>query len=183
MVLSTKDVVKIFGVSQQPRARENRHSAAFCLSQSRVHPNRNETQRGKAVTIRRTSQTLWWRRGIPSRKHVKKGCSHPTFDNLFTRYILAKKKVSGWLGRVQGARQTLQILIWSRFDGENRRRRRRKAVSPLLSNVFWGGCTPFCQIPYVIYGQNIMSAQMLEVSLFGVGPVLRLERYAWSMVK
>ena len=30
--------------------------------------------------------------------------------------------------------------------------------------------------------KNIMSAQMLEVSLLGVGKVLRLERYAWSMV-
>ena len=28
-----------------------------------------------------------------------------------------------------------------------------------------------------------MSAQMLEVSLFGVGTVLRLERNAWSMMK
>ena len=28
-----------------------------------------------------------------------------------------------------------------------------------------------------------MSAQMLEVSLLGVGTVLRLERDAWSMVK
>ena len=30
--------------------------------------------------------------------------------------------------------------------------------------------------------KNIMSAQMLEVSLLGVGKVLRLERYACSMV-
>ena len=29
----------------------------------------------------------------------------------------------------------------------------------------------------------VMSAQMLEVSLSGVGTVLRLEREAWSMVK
>ena len=36
---------------------------------------------------------------------------------------------------------------------------------------------------YVIYGNNAMSAQMLEVSLLGVGTVLRLERNAWSMVK
>ena len=28
-----------------------------------------------------------------------------------------------------------------------------------------------------------MSAQLLEVSLFGVGTVLRLKRDAWSMVK
>ena len=31
--------------------------------------------------------------------------------------------------------------------------------------------------------ENILSAQMLEVSLLGVGTVLRLERDAWSMVK
>ena len=30
---------------------------------------------------------------------------------------------------------------------------------------------------------KIMSAQMLDVSLLGVGTVLRLERDAWSMVK
>ena len=34
-----------------------------------------------------------------------------------------------------------------------------------------------------IYGKRVMSAQMLEVSLLGVGTVLRLERDAWSMVK
>ena len=31
--------------------------------------------------------------------------------------------------------------------------------------------------------KNAMSAKMLELSLFGVGTVLRLERDAWSMVK
>ena len=36
---------------------------------------------------------------------------------------------------------------------------------------------------YVIYGEKVMSAQTLEVSLLGVGTVLRLERDAWSMVK
>ena len=30
---------------------------------------------------------------------------------------------------------------------------------------------------------NVMNAQLLEVSLLGVGTVLRLERDAWSMVK
>ena len=36
---------------------------------------------------------------------------------------------------------------------------------------------------YVTYGKNVLSPQMLEVSLSGVGTVLRLERDAWSMVK
>ena len=36
---------------------------------------------------------------------------------------------------------------------------------------------------YVIHENNVMSAQLLEVSLLGVGTVLRLERDAWSMVK
>ena len=36
---------------------------------------------------------------------------------------------------------------------------------------------------YVIYRKSVMSAQMLEVSLLGVGTVLHLERNAWSMVK
>ena len=31
--------------------------------------------------------------------------------------------------------------------------------------------------------KRYLSAQMLEVSLLGVGTVLRLERDAWSMVK
>ena len=35
----------------------------------------------------------------------------------------------------------------------------------------------------VTCGKNVMSAQMLEVSLSGVGTVLRLERDTWSMVK
>ena len=34
----------------------------------------------------------------------------------------------------------------------------------------------------VTYGKNVMSAQMSEVSLLGVGTVLRLERDACSMV-
>ena len=39
-------------------------------------------------------------------------------------------------------------------------------------------------IAYVIcYGENVLSAQMLEVSLLGVGTVLRFERDAWVMVK
>ena len=36
---------------------------------------------------------------------------------------------------------------------------------------------------YVVYGRSVTSAQMLEVSLFGVGTVLRLATDAWSMVK
>ena len=35
----------------------------------------------------------------------------------------------------------------------------------------------------VMYENNVMSAQTLEVSLLGVGTVLRLERDAWSIVK
>ena len=34
-----------------------------------------------------------------------------------------------------------------------------------------------------IYGKTVVSAQILEVSLLGVGTVLRLERDAWQMVK
>ena len=41
------------------------------------------------------------------------------------------------------------------------------------------------KIFYVIqvYGNNVMSAQMWEVSLLRVETVLRLERDAWSMIK
>ena len=35
----------------------------------------------------------------------------------------------------------------------------------------------------VVYGRGVLSTSMLEVSLLGVGTVLRLERDAWSMVK
>ena len=34
----------------------------------------------------------------------------------------------------------------------------------------------------VIYGRIVISAQLSEVSLVGVGTVFRLERDAWSMV-
>ena len=46
-------------------------------------------------------------------------------------------------------------------------------------------CPPLLPPPnvYVICGNNVMSAQMLEVSLIGVGTVLRLENGVWSMVK
>ena len=36
---------------------------------------------------------------------------------------------------------------------------------------------------YVIYGNNVMSAKLLEVSSLGAGTVLRLERDAGSMAK
>ena len=35
----------------------------------------------------------------------------------------------------------------------------------------------------VVYGRSAVSTLALEVSLLGVGTVLRLERDAWSMVK
>ena len=78
-------------------------------------------------------------------------CSRPTFDHSFTRYTPAKKKKknSRWLGGAQGARQTLQIFIWSPFDGEHGRRRRRKAVSPFLSMV-WGGVPLFVKCSFFI---------------------------------
>ena len=34
-----------------------------------------------------------------------------------------------------------------------------------------------------VYGRNVMSTSLLEVSILGVGTVLRLEIDAWSMVK
>ena len=38
-------------------------------------------------------------------------------------------------------------------------------------------------VPTSYIGEKVVSAQMLEVSLLGVGTVLRLERDAWSVVK
>ena len=35
----------------------------------------------------------------------------------------------------------------------------------------------------MINGRNVLSVPMLEVSLLGVGTVLRLKRDAWSMVE
>ena len=55
------------------------------------------------------------------------------------------------------------------MDGD-RRRRNRTGIGQ--ANSF-----------YVIYGRSAMSAQMLEVSLLGVGTVLRLEKDAWPMVE
>ena len=45
------------------------------------------------------------------------------------------------MGGAQGARQTLSILIWSWFDGEHGRRRRRKDLSLFLS--IFGRLYPF----------------------------------------
>ena len=39
------------------------------------------------------------------------------------------------------------------------------------------------RFPYAVDGENVLSAQLLEVFLLGVGTVLRLERDAWSIVK
>ena len=38
-------------------------------------------------------------------------------------------------------------------------------------------------IYYEIYGRNVLSAELLELSLLGLGTVLCLERDAWPMVK
>ena len=51
--------------------------------------------------------------------------SHPTFDHSRSLDMHSRKK------------KTLQNLIWSRFDGEHGRCRRRKLSSPFLSR-FWG---------------------------------------------
>ena len=59
-------------------------------------------------------------------------------------YNRGGKKNSGWLGGVQGARQTLQTLIWSRFDGVTWTSPSAKSSFPLFFNVFLGD-TPFCQ--------------------------------------
>ena len=72
--------------------------------------------------------------------------SHPTFDHSRSPAIHSRKKEkTGCLGGAQGARQTLQMLILSRFDGEHGHRRRQKALSPFLSRFFFfgGGVYPF----------------------------------------
>ena len=61
-----------------------------------------------------------------------------------------------------------QSLSYEIDDGRRRRNRTRTGQA----NRF-----------YAIYVKRVMSAHMLEVSLLGVGTVLRLERDAWSMVK
>ena len=77
----------------------------------RVTLVRNVLKRGEIVPERETSPSP--RVNIPKRG----ACSYLTVDHSVTRYILAKKKeLSGRLGDVQEARQTLQILISSRFD-------------------------------------------------------------------
>ena len=66
----------------------------------------------------------------------------PLLITLVRPLYTGENKNLGWLGGAQGARQTLQIFVWSRFDGEHGRRRRRKALSPSLSR-FWGGVPLF----------------------------------------
>ena len=67
-------------------------------------------------------------------------------------------------------------------------RKQRNERSPRRKTVAIGGRRSRKEIRlathiYAIYGTNVMSAQLLEASLLGVGTVLRLEMDAWSMVK
>ena len=110
-------------------------------------PIRDVPKRGK-ILLKRGLPKLSRDSGVcPRLSMPKRGtCSHPTFDHSCSPAIHSRKKKTGWLGGVQEARETLQILIWGRFDGEHGRRRWRKAVSPFLS-VFSGETvpgTPFC---------------------------------------
>ena len=69
-------------------------------------------------------------------------------------------------GTLDGSDQTIAILgdrWWPQKAKHSRGQDKRK----LLCNIW----------------KNVMSAQMLEVSLLGLGTVLRLERDAWSMVR
>ena len=54
-------------------------------------------------------------------------------------------------------------LSWE-IDGGHRRPQRKEII-----------CTLF----FVVYGTSVVSAQMLELSLLGVGTVLLLERDSW----
>ena len=71
-------------------------------------------------------------------------------------------------GTLDNSEKTIAIL-GDTVDG-GQRRRNRKGIREAKKNV-------------AVYGKNVMNAQMLEVSLLGLGTVLRLERDAWSMVK
>ena len=72
----------------------------------------------------------------------------------------------GEFGRLEGSEKTIAMLgnrWWpqtAKQDGDRRSK-------PFSCNIW----------------KIVMSAQMLKVSLLGVGTVLRLERDAWSMVK
>ena len=70
-------------------------------------------------------------------------------------------------GTLNSNEKTIAILV----DGGHRQKKRNGIR---LAKIF-----------SVIYGNNVVSAQLLEVSLLiiGVGTVLRLERDAWPMVK
>ena len=50
-----------------------------------------------------------------------------------------KKTLDAWEEPREHDKRSLHILIWSRFDGEHGRRRRRKAMSPFLSMCFFFG--------------------------------------------
>ena len=109
--------------------------------------------------------------GVHPRASPKRGtCSHPIFDHSRSPAIHSRKRTSGWLGGAQGARHTQQIFSWNRFDGEHRRRRRRKALY-LFWLRFFGGCTPFCQILSIIPHSD---PQQDRSSSCGLLPVTRL---------
>ena len=112
------------------------HPPVVFLSQSGVHQSATSPKGGKSHQkgglLKRSRDG-----GVHPRVSMSKRgtCSHPIFDHSRSPAMHSRKReseLSGWLGGVQGARQTLRTLIWSRFDGENERRRRRKAVS-----AFW----------------------------------------------
>ena len=68
------------------------------------------------------------------------------------------------------------VIVRSRVArGGVRPREGDRSVTPLGASYYQG------RTFFVTYGKNAMSAQMLEVSLLGVGTVLRLESGAWSV--
>ena len=145
MVVSTSDVV----LSSCHNKHEHEQSPTGGVFEPvRGTPVRNVPRRGTSQTSRGG--------GVSPRASIpKRGTwSHPTLITLVHALYTQEKQNSGLFGGAQGARPTLQICIWSRFDGEHGRRRRRNALSPFLSR-FWGGLYPF--LSNAVYVANMIS--------------------------
>ena len=135
----------LFAGPQQPRAGTVAHR--WCFRASPGHTNRQRTKKGDFPSLVETAgYTL--ASACPKRVLAHTPLLITLVYPLCTR---EKKELSGWLRGVQGARQTLQSMVWSGFDREHGRCRRRKAVSlfcqyflgvyPLLSNSLLSNIT------------------------------------------
>ena len=114
------------------------------------------------------THTCPFRTTIESRTDIVGGCEIYKEDRDALEKEMRKLNVYDMeeFGRLEGSEKTVAIL------GARWWPQTAKQEGDRISKQF-----------FMYYGRSVMSAQILEVSLLGVGTVLRLERDAWSMIK